>query len=49
MSSWFSEKIKGVPWETCYSTESSQRLKARQFSSSRNLNNGCEENEVLNS
>jgi hypothetical protein len=39
----------GVPWETCYSIESSQMLKARCFSSSRNLNGRCEENEVLNS
>jgi hypothetical protein len=38
----------GVPWETCYSIESSQSLKARCFSSSGNLNGTCQENEVLN-
>jgi hypothetical protein len=40
---------KAVPWETCYSIESFQILKARCFSSSGNLNDRCEENEVLNS
>jgi hypothetical protein len=40
---------KGVPWETCYSIESSQSLKARIFSSSGNLNSSCEDNKVLNS
>jgi hypothetical protein len=39
---------KGVLYKTCYSIESSQSLKARFFSSSRNLNVRCEENEVLN-
>jgi hypothetical protein len=34
---------------TCYSIQSSQRLRARFFSSSGNLNGRCEENEVLNS
>jgi hypothetical protein len=40
---------KGVPWETYYSIESSQSLKARCFSSSGTQNRRCEENEVLNS
>jgi hypothetical protein len=40
---------KGVPWETCYSRESSHSLKTRIFSSSGNLNVRCEENEVLDS
>jgi hypothetical protein len=40
---------KGVPWETCYSIDSSQSLNARFFSSSGYPNGGCEENEVLNS
>jgi hypothetical protein len=38
-----------VPWETCYSIESSQSLKARFFSLSGNLNSKCEKNAVLNS
>jgi hypothetical protein len=52
MPSWFSLEnnfYKGVPWETWCFIESSQSLKASFFSSSGNLNGGCEENEVLNS
>jgi hypothetical protein len=40
---------KAVPWKTFYFIESSQSLKAKEFSSSRNLNDKCEGNEVLNS
>jgi hypothetical protein len=40
---------KGVPCGTCYFIESFQRLKVRSFSSSGDLNDRCEENEVLNS
>jgi hypothetical protein len=35
--------------ETCSSIEPSQSLKARFLSSNGNLNDRCEENEVLNS
>jgi hypothetical protein len=52
MPSWFSLEnnfYKGVPWETCYSMESSQSLKERFFSSSGNLKGRCEKNGVLNS
>jgi hypothetical protein len=40
---------KGVPSKTYYSIGASQSLKQRFFSSSENLNDRCEENEVLNS
>ena len=40
---------KEVPWETNYSIESSQSIKPRKYSSSKNLDSRCEGNEVLNS
>jgi hypothetical protein len=43
------ESISGVPWETCYPTESSNSLKAKILSSNKNLNGKCEEIDLLNS
>jgi hypothetical protein len=41
--------MKGVPWETCYSIESSQSLKAGKYLQVENPSGRCEENEILNS
>jgi hypothetical protein len=39
----------GVPLKTCYSMESSQSLKARNFLQAENINDGCKEYDILNS
>jgi hypothetical protein len=38
-----------IPWETCYSIESSQSLKVRKFLQVENPSGRYEENDVLNS
>jgi hypothetical protein len=43
------EFLKEIPWETCYSIESSKSSKAREFPLSGKSNGRCDENDISNS